>query len=146
MKYQFIKSLIVFIISYTVQSQDKKTISDYVYSCKNTEITVNSIKHKYLCEIENNTENKNEITKIINESILHLRNELQSKDISKLTILNAKEDTELQKKFLEQDFSKIFVLKEGSKVIQYFLMENNRIISLNTLNKGGLRSFMILCN
>ncbi|SDY80852.1 hypothetical protein SAMN05444397_102306 [Flavobacterium aquidurense] len=104
-----------------------------------------SIKEQYICQTENNKELKTDLDKFINDQILELRKELQTKDISNLKIVNAANDAEVKKEFLTEDASNIFVLKEGQKNSHYFLIENGKIASFSVMNKGRIKIFLLLC-
>ncbi|MEO6174426.1 MAG: hypothetical protein ABIP27_04660 [Flavobacterium circumlabens] len=147
MKYLIIKCLIIFLISCNIQSQEKKLILDFLTSCKDENIEITSIKDKYICENKSNTAKKEDSDKFIEYGISLIRKEMQSKDLSKLKILQvANEATEVKKEFINEDFSKVFVLKDGENSIQYFLIENGKINAFMAMNKGGTKIFMTLCN
>ncbi|MRX41093.1 hypothetical protein GJU43_17545 [Flavobacterium sp. LC2016-23] len=147
MKYLIIKCLIISLISCNIQSQEKKIIFDFLASCKDENIEITSIKEKYICENKSNTAKKEDSDKFIEYSISLVRKEMQSKDLSKLKILHvANEAQEVKKEFINEDFSKVFVLKDGEKIIEYFLIENGKINAFTTMKKGSIKVFIILCN
>lgn len=147
MKYLIIKCLIIFLTSFNIQSQEKKLIFDFLASCKDGNIEITSIKEKYICENKSNTAKKEDSDKFIEDCISSVRKEMQSKDLSKLKILQvANEAQEVKKEFINEDFSKVFVLKDGENSIQYFLIENGKISAFMAMNKGGIKVFVMLCN
>jgi hypothetical protein len=147
MKYLIMKCLIIFLISCNIQSQEKKLIFDFLASCKDENIEITSIKEKYICENKNDKEKKAASDKFIEDGISLVRKEMQSRDLSKLKILQvANEAQEVKKEFINEDFSKVFVLKDGENSIQYFLIENGKINAFMAMNKGGIKVFLLLCN
>lgn len=142
-----IKCLIIFLISCNIQSQEKKLIFDFLTSCKNENIEITSIKEKYICENKNDAAKKAALDKFIEDGISFVRKKMQSRDLSKLKILQvANEAQEVKKVFINEDFSKVFVLKDGEKILEYFLIENGKINAFTTMNKGGIKVFLLLCN
>ena len=146
MKFLILNCLFVFLWSTAVQSQNEKIILDFVSLCKDKNVKFDFIKEKYLCTIKADFKKLDEINKFLDENLNHLREELKSKDIQKLTIISAEKDKAVQKEFFETDFSKIFVLKDDSKIIQYFLMDKNEIKSFLVLDKSGIKFFVGLCD
>ncbi|WP_202702194.1 hypothetical protein [Flavobacterium sp. UGB4466] len=146
MKNLMIKCLLIFLISCNVQSQEEKLIFNFIAACKDKNIEIPVIKDKYICEGKQHTEAKATLDKFLTDGIASIRKELQSKDLSKLKIIKATNDKEVQKEFVITDFSKVFILKENKKIVLYFLIENDRIAALSVLNKGGIKNFIILCN
>lgn len=147
MKILMINFLIIFFISCNIQSQEKKLIFDFLASCKDENIEITSIKEKYICGNKNNTEKKAALDKFIEDGISLIRKEMQSKDLSKLKILQvANEAQEVKKEFINEDFSKVFVLKDEENSIQYFLIENGKINAFMAMNKGGIKVFLLLCD
>ncbi|OXA79069.1 hypothetical protein B0A65_11005 [Flavobacterium frigidimaris] len=144
MKFLFFNSLI-FLLSFNIQNKEEKLIVNFLNSCQDKNIKMTSIKEQYICQTENNKELKTDLDKFINDQILELRKELQTKDISNLKIVNAANDAEVKKEFLTEDASNIFVLKEGQKNSHYFLIENGKIASFSVMNKGRIKIFLLLC-
>lgn len=147
MKYLIFNCLMIFLISCNIQSQEKKLIFDFLTSCKDENIKISSIKDKYICENKNNTEAKAALDKFIEDGISVIRKAMQSRDLSSLKILNTTDEAaEVQEEFINEDFSKVFVLKDGENSIQYFLVENEKISAFMAMNKGSIKVFLLLCN
>lgn len=147
MKILMINCLIIFFISCNIQSQEKKLIFDFLASCKDENIEITSIKEKYICGNKNDKEKKAALDKFIEDGISFIRKKMKSKDLSKLKILQvANEAQEVKKEFINEDFSKVFVLKDGENSIQYFLIENGKINAFMAMNKGGIKVFLLLCD
>jgi hypothetical protein len=146
MKFLMIKWLMIFLVYSFAQSQERKLILNFISSCKDKNIEITSIRDKYICKNKDITDKKIALDKFIEEGIFSIRTIMQSKDLSKLKIVKATDDKVVQKEFLTTDFSKTFILKENNKIILYFLIENDKIIAFNVMDKGGIKTFLILCN
>ncbi|MDX6182051.1 hypothetical protein SGQ44_14105 [Flavobacterium sp. Fl-77] len=146
MKFLMIPFLMIFLISCNVRGQEDKLIRNFITSCKDKNIELATVREQYICENKDNVDKKTALDKFIEDGISSIREEIQSKDLSKLSIVKASNDIKVQKEFLETDFSKIFVLKEKQKILFYFLIENDKITAFNVLNKGGIKVFIKLCN
>ena len=136
----------VFLVSFTVQSQEEKLILSFISLCKDEKVKIPVIKDKFICNIKSSVETNVTLDEYIEQCISLIRKEIKDKDLSKLEIVGAVNDKEVQKEFAETDFSKIFVLKEKKKILRYFLVENHKIKAFTVLNKSGFKTFLILCN
>ncbi|MFH6994231.1 hypothetical protein [Flavobacterium sp. FlaQc-48] len=137
---------LIFLFGCTIQNQDEKLILDFVISCKDKKANPELLRNKYFCKSKNTKVNQGALNKFIEDQISELCNEMQSQDLAALKLSRADEDPEVKKEFLNEDFSKVFILKAGQKNVRYFLINNGKIASFIVMNKGGIKSFMPLCN
>jgi hypothetical protein len=141
--------LILFLFSISCgkrQDTAERHLRAFINDVVSKELNNDELINKYLCK--NSQEDKAKVDGIISMQIDWLRKDLLSMNVRDISYKKYSELTPTEQNlFLDSDLTKnnIIVAYHRNKKIRDFLVVNNKVASLGTMNKGGTLIFLKFC-
>jgi len=129
------------------QEHEEKTLRAFINDVVSKELNNDELINKHLCK--NSQKDKAKVDEIISMQIDLLRKELLSIKVRDISYKKYKELTPTEQNlFLATDLTKknIIVAYHKNRKISDFLVVNNKVASLATMNKGGTLIFLKFCS
>lgn len=141
--------LVLFLLSINVakgQDAAERHLRAFINDVVSKELNNDKLINKYFCK--NSQEDKVKIDGIISMQIDWLRKDLVSMKVRDISYKKYRELTSTQQNlFLESVLTRnnIIIAYHKNKKISDFLVINNKLASLGTMNKGGKLIFLNFC-
>ncbi|PTB91916.1 hypothetical protein C9994_14765 [Marivirga lumbricoides] len=129
---------IVFFSCFESQEDSKIIVNRFVDAMKNEDISEKEIVKRFIKVSEVN--NAEERDSIIFDIILSIKKSIKGK---KVEIYTFREKPEAFDNIVhENDSAEILALFTDNEVLTYVLVEDNMLVSISTINKGGKRHYV----
>jgi hypothetical protein len=121
-----------------------KSIKRFVNTLVNKNYSAESVIKNCSPQTYNGTDDKAlQSKKFLKDALHHLREELITKDLSKLKFTNIKDLPEAKEHYTFTDREEVYVITFNNEVIMRVLMSGETIKSFIAMNKGGQHIFLL---